>query len=314
MKIKKLLFISHSFPPLVGGIENQNRDLARGLGKLIDVKIIANGKGKYFLPVFAPYAFFKALFLMKKYDACLFGSGVVAPLGFFLKIFHRNKKFFSVIHALDIIYANKKGFLPAIYKHSNIPFIKKMDKLFMVGNASIEEAVKLGFKREKCTFIPNGIYINNIREKHERSELAKLLDMNLEEKTVLLRHSRFVPHKGTSWFIKNIMPKLPENIVLVASGNRVHKNTVGDPDDFPACEKAVKENGLENRIKLLPSISWDHVKILMNTVDILISPNIKNPGSMEGFGINVVEGQACGRVTIGSNMEGIAGRKPFLLA
>ncbi len=306
MKIKKLIFISHSFPPLIGGIENQNRDISRGLGELVHVKVIANGKGKWFLPIFAPYAFFKALFLMSSYDACLFGSGVVAPLGFFLKLFHPKKKFFSIIHALDIIYAKKKDFLAKIYRFSNIPFIKKMDKLFMVGNASVKEAIDMNFEKEKCIFIPNGIYINNIREEHTRDELEKLVNMDLSEKVVLLRHARFVPHKGTSWFIENVMPKLPENIIMIASGNRVHKKTAGDPDDFPACEKAVKENELENRVKLLPSIPWDHVKILMNTVDVLISPNIEYPGSMEGFGINVIEAQACKRTVLGSNREGIA--------
>ena len=44
----KIIFISHSYPPILGGIENQNFNLATGLGKLdqVKIKIISNKKGK----------------------------------------------------------------------------------------------------------------------------------------------------------------------------------------------------------------------------------------------------------------------------
>ncbi len=56
----KLLFVSHSYPPIKGGIENQNYNLAKGLEKLIKVKVIANGRGKWFLPFFLSLGFFES--------------------------------------------------------------------------------------------------------------------------------------------------------------------------------------------------------------------------------------------------------------
>ena len=79
----KILFISHSFPPIIGGIENQNYQLIEALRKSNQVKIIKNTRGKVWLPIFIPIAFFKAFFLMSRYDVCLLGSGVLAPLGSF---------------------------------------------------------------------------------------------------------------------------------------------------------------------------------------------------------------------------------------
>lgn len=302
----RILFLSHSYPPLIGGIENQNRDLSEGLKKIAKVKIIANSKGKHWLPFFVPVAFMKSLFLMTKYDTCLIGSGVLAPLGAVLRFFHPKKKFFSVVHGLDITYANKKGFLSKIYRNINIPSLKRLNQLFMVGNATIEEAVNVGIKRRQCTFIPNGVNTDKLKERHTRQELSKLFGKNTANKKVILRLGRFVPHKGTSWFIDNVMPKLSSEFVMIAAGNRVSKNTAGDQDDFIDCEQIIISNHLENRVKLLPCLQWKDVKTLLNTADLVVSPNIKIPGSMEGFGINIIEAQACERVVVGSNLEGIA--------
>lgn len=301
----RILFISHSYPPTWGGVESQNYNLAENLKKIAEVKVIANGKGKKYLPVFLPVTFFRMLFLMIQYDACILGNGVLAPLGEGVKIFHPRKKFFCVVHGLDITFANKKSFLPKVYKSINIPSLKKLDKLLMVGNATIEEAVKIGIRREQCLFIPNGINPEEFSQKHERKEISKILDADITNKKIIFRLARFVPHKGTSWFIENVMPKLPENVIFVAAGGRVGKKTAGDKDNFLACEQAIKEKNLEKRVWLFPNIAEEKKKILLNTVDIVVSPNIKVPGTMEGFGINAIEAGACGRVVVASALEGL---------
>jgi phosphatidylinositol alpha-1,6-mannosyltransferase len=302
----KILFISHSYPPLVGGIENQNYNLAKTLGEKEQIKIIANSKGKIRLPFFIPWAFLKAFFLMTTYDICLLGSGVLSPLGAALSFFHTKKKFFCIIHGLDITYSNQKGFLPTIYKKINIPSLEKMRKLFAVGNATIDEAVNAGITRKKCVFIPNGVNPDELKEAHTRKELSLLYGKNVDDKKVILRLGRFVPHKGTHWFIENVMPKLSEDIVMIAAGNRVRTSTAGDQDNFLDCEQAIIDNHLQDRVRLLPSLSHKDVKILLNTVDIVVSPNIRISGSMEGFGINVIEAGACERVVLASNLEGLS--------
>lgn len=302
----KILFISHSYPPTIGGVESQNFDLSKSLSDLTDVEIIANTKGKVFLPLFIVQATLQALFKTKNYDACLLGSGVASPIGAFLKLLLSKKKFFCVVHGLDVTYANRKGILPMIYRLVNINSLKRLDQLFMVGNATIEEAVKVGIDRNKCTFIPNGVFEEKLKSNSTRKDLEKLLGMDLENKKVILRLGRFVPHKGTSWFLNNIVSKLPKECIFVAAGNRVAKNTAGDKDDFKTCEEIVAEQGLSKRVVLLPSISWEDVKTLLSNADLVVSPNVKVPGTMEGFGINVIEAAISKRVVIASNLEGLA--------
>lgn len=301
----RILFISHSYPPIWGGVESQNFNLAENLKKVAEVKVIANGKGKIYLPIFLPITLVRMLFLMPKFDVCLLGNGVLAPWGAVAKFFHPRKKYFCVVHGLDITFANKKGFLSKIYKSINIPSLKKLDKLLMVGNTTIEEAVKAGIRREHCIFIPNGINPDEFAEKHERKEISKILGINIDDKKVIFRLGRFVPHKGTSWFVARVMPNLAENVILVAAGGRVGKNTAGDKDDFLVCEKAIKEKNLANRVRLFPNIAEKQKKILLGAADLVVSPNIKVPGTMEGFGINVIEASACGRVVVASALEGL---------
>ncbi|MDD3486807.1 MAG: glycosyltransferase family 4 protein [Candidatus Moranbacteria bacterium] len=301
----KILFVSHSYPPIWGGVESQNYNLSESLKNIAEVKVIANGKGKKFLPIFLPVTFLKMLFLMRKFDACLLGNGVLAPLGAVAKIFHPKKKFFCVVHGLDITFARKKGFLPSVYKAVNIPSLKKMDRLIMVGNATIEEAVKIGIGRDLCKFIPNGINPEEFCETHAREEISKVLKTDVSNKKIIFRLARFVPHKGTSWFLENVMPQLGEDVIIVAAGARVGKNTAGDKDDFSVCEKIVSEKNLKNRVWLIPFIPEDEKRVLLGAADLMISPNVKIPGSMEGFGINAIEAAVCGRVMVASDLEGL---------
>ncbi len=300
----KILFISRAYPPVVGGIEMQNFGLANSLSKIANVKIIANKKGKKNLIPFLFLVFLKGIFCLSKYDVILFGDGVLTPLGVIFKFFYPQKKYIAVIHGLDITFAYKKSLLGKVYKKINIPAHKRMDKLIMVGNETIEEAAKIGIPRKLCVFIPNGLDVNEIRGQYTRSDCEKLIGLNLEGKKLIFRGGRFVKHKGVEWFIREVMKKLPENYVFVAAGGIV-TSVAGDESDFENCQKAAKDNYLQNRVVLLGNVSRESMKVLFNQCDLYVSPNIGVPGSMEGFGINAIEGAACGKVVLASNLQGL---------
>lgn len=314
----KILFISRAYPPVVGGIEMQNFGISEALSRIADVRIIANKKGKKGLPVFLLGLIFKGLLIVKDYDAVLFGDGVLSPIGVFWKIFYPKKKFLSIIHGLDITYTHKKTFLSKIYKYVNIPCHKKLDKLIIVGNETIVEAVKIGIPQEKCAFIPNGLDPKEICEIHSRQDSENLLGIVLKDKKVIFRAGRFVKHKGVEWFIRNVMPRLSENYIFIAAGPKVSQKTAGDENYLEHSEFAVEELNLQDRVKLLTKLNRSEIKVLFNACDLYVSPNIKVPGTMEGFGITAIEAGACGRVVLASNLEGlkdaiIDGENGFLL-
>ncbi len=304
-KKPRILFISHSYPPTFGGLERQNQEIFEALSEITGTKLIANTHGKKFLPIFIVWAFFKSLFILSDYDVVLFGNGIPAPIGIVLRFFYPRKKYIAIIHGLDVTFAKKKTLLGRIYRSVNIPSLKKMNRLIMVGNETIEEAVKLGVPRDLCVFIPNGVNPETIIRKTDRKEMEKILGMDISEKKVILRVARFVPHKGVEWFIRNVMPNIPENYIFVAVGGVVSSAITGNENAFDKCQKAIKELYLENRVKLIGNIPEEDKLILLNAADLYVSPNIKVHGTMEGFGINAIEAAACERVVVVSNHEGL---------
>lgn len=314
----KILFISRAYPPILGGIENQNAGIAKHLGRLTDVTIIANTRGKRFLPFFLPYVLIRSLFLLPKHDVILLGDGVLGPLGAFLSICFPKKKFVSIIHGLDITFAKKSSLMGVVYRNINIPSLKMLDRLIMVGNETIEQAVATGIDRGRCTFIPNGIDPDALYKYIDRAQLDTLLGVSTRNKKIILRVGRYVRHKGVLWFLKNVLPKLPEEYIFIAAGGVPKNGTAGDNNIYPLCEKEIKRLSLEKRAFLLKNISQEGLQTLFNTCDLYVSPNIPVSGSLEGFGINLLEAASCGKVVLASNHEGLKdavhdGKNGFLL-
>ena len=301
----RILFISRAFPPITGGIENQNAALAEWLPKHATVRTLANHGGKAALPFFTIRTFFLGLFLIPKYDVVLLGDGVLAPLGFAFRVFFWKKTIAVVLHGLDLTFATKKGFLSTLYRFMNIPCLKTFNLYIPVSQETLDTAVKVGLSREKCVVINNGIDPATLSGNFTRSDLATFLGVDLTNKSVIVRVGRYVKHKGNEWFIRNVMPLLLDNVILITAGAVVKKSTPGDADIYPACQAAVTELGLEKRVKLLTNLPWEKIKLLYHTADIVVSPNIVVPGTMEGFGISVIEAALCGRPVIASNLQGL---------
>jgi len=285
-----ILFISRAYPPVVGGIENQNYELAAWLSKIADVQKIINTKGKKFLPVFLPYAKCKALFLTGKYDVAFLGDGVLAPIGWAIKIVRR-KPVICVLHGLDITYRN------FIYQKLWVNFfIRKMDKLICVGQETVRVAKEKGLDEKKLVFIPNGVDTEKFCEPHMKEELEKIIGEKLNNRKIILSTGRLAVHKGVDWFSENVIPMLPDNVLFVVAGDGAKRKDI---------EKIIEQRGVQNKIKMLGRVSDKDLKILYNTADIYVKPNIKVEGTMEGFGLVAIEAASCKLPVIASNLEGL---------
>lgn len=289
----RILFISRAYPPVTGGIENQNYELSRWLPREphVTVKTVANKKGKKFLPFFLPYAAIMAVFRMKKFDALLLGDGVLSEVGWFSKLFHPKKPVVCIVHGLDLTFNFN------LYQKLWVGFfIKKMDRLIAVGNETKRVAIKRGISNDKVFFIPNGVDTDKHLESHSREDLEKILNEDLRDKKIILTSGRLAKRKGVAWFIENVMPRLPFNIIYAVSG---------DGPDRKNIENAIKEHKMADRVKLLGYVSNETRNVLLNTCDLFIQPNIKVEGDMEGFGISVIEAASCKLPVIASRLEGL---------
>lgn len=285
----KILFISHSYPPIVGGVESQNFELYTWLSKSAEVKLLANRK-RWLIPFFLKYVSVRALFSAKNYDVVLLGSCLLSPVGWLIKKFTRTPVV-SVAHGLDLTWKN-----PIYQKLWLGVFIPSLDKLVAVGNETIKVGMERGISQEKFVFIPNGVDTEKFLELHTREELEKVVGEKLDDKKILLTTGRLAVHKGVDWFVDQVMPKMGEDVLYLIAGDGEKRKDI---------EEAIRKNGLENRVKMLGRVSDENLRVLYNTSDAYIKPNIKVEGTMEGFGLVVVEAASCKLPVVASRLEGL---------
>lgn len=297
-----ILFISRAYPPVVGGIENQNYDLGEWLGKVASVKILANKKGRKFLPIFAPYALFYTIFNLRKFDAILLGDGVLSFIAWSVRLFSE-KPVICVAHGLDINYNSAslgvwyEKFLVALYKNLWVKtFLPSVIHFVTVGNETIRLLEEINIPQEKITFIPNGIDTTKFKSSATRADLGKFLEKNLDGKYVLLTSGRLARRKGVAWFVRNVMPNLPENVLYIVAGDGPDKKNILD---------AIREKKLEERVRAIGYKGNDVRDMLFHTCDVFVQPNIKIEGDLEGFGLSVIEAAYCGIPVVAAHLEGL---------
>jgi phosphatidyl-myo-inositol dimannoside synthase len=286
---RKLLFISRTFPPVVGGIERQNAEIAHALAAICDVRVIANRRGKYLLPLFLPWATLQALLLLPHYDAVLLGDGVLGITGFILKLLTR-KPVFCIVHGLDLTYTSR------VYQRLWVQtFLPRLDRLIAVGNATLAEGVRRGIPAARIVYLPNGV-TPPPRRNCSRDGLAALIGRT-PRRMVLLTLGRLVKRKGVAWFVENVVPLLDNDITYVVAG--------AGPEHAHIAA-AIRTHGLEDQVVLVGSVTDADKELLFCTADIFIQPNIPVSGDMEGFGLVVLEAAARELVVIASRLEGLA--------
>lgn len=287
----KLLFITRKYPPKVGGMEKVSFALANEFSKRVDTTIISWGKSQKYLPYFLLAALVKSIFLIpsKKIDHIHLGDALLSPLGLFLKIFFKIKTTVTV-HGLDITFK----FLP--YQFIVPKCVARLDKIICNSNATLVECIKRGIPKDKCTVIPWGVYPEEFKVEATRKDLERIVGENLNGKKVIITVGRLIERKGVYWFIKNVFVNLPKNTIYLV---------IGEGKERERIKKLIKDLNLLDRVLLLGKIAEQDLKVVYNTSDLFVMPNIRVNDDMEGFGVVAIEAASAGLNVIGSNIEGI---------
>ncbi|MFH1841363.1 MAG: glycosyltransferase family 4 protein [Candidatus Nealsonbacteria bacterium] len=293
----RVLFITRQYPPKKGGMEKVAYELYVYFKKKVDVDLIKWGGTNKWLSLVLPIFLLKSIFILltKKIDVIYLGDGLLAPLGFLLKAF--GKKTAITIHALDITYKNR------LYQYLIPKCVKRLDKVICISCSTKEECLKRNIPENKIIMIPDGIsdefYIQNKNKEELKNELERKFNVSLKNKKILLSVGRLVERKGFNWFIGNVLSPLikqREDIIYLIAGKGRFREKI---------EQTIKENKLENYAKLLGGITDKELKLLYNSADIFLMPNIPVAGDAEGFGIVILEAASCELPVIASNLEGI---------
>ena len=149
---------------------------------------------------------------------------------------------------------------------------------------------------EKLVFIPNGINTNEFIADYSWTAIEEIFGRKLVQEKILLTSGRLAKRKGVAWFIRNVMPKLPENVLYVVAGDGADRENIA---------QAIQENNMAERVKMIGYMEDSVRDMLFHTCDLFIQPNIKIVGDMEGFGLSVIEAAYCGIPVLAANLEGL---------
>ncbi len=238
--------------------------------------------------VFAISILPKALVASRHVDIVHIGDPVLSFVGWCIAKF-RQIPVVVTVHGLDILYPNP------LYQL----YLKLFFRNFTHYIAISEYAKKLLRKQgvhKNVTVIPPGITDTSILHTYTRNDLGKLLYRNVSHRTVFATTGRLVARKGHAWFIKDVMTRLPRTALYAIAGDGPEREHIA------ALIKSLK---LEDRIIMLGRISEEDKKILLQTIDAFIQPNISIQGDAEGFGIAPIEAALHGRAVFASNVDGI---------
>lgn len=229
-------------------------------------------------------------------DVVHLGDPVLALHGWLIrKLFH--KPIAVTIHGLDVTYANP------VYQ-LYLKLFGQFDLCLPISQYAQQLLKESGIRNQESRVITPGVHDRYFNPSINRDQLAKLLqkstNYNLSPTTsVLLTTGRLVKRKGHAWFIENVLPHLPNTVYVIA----------GDGPEKQRLEEMAAETSpdrAESKVILLGRVSDEDLKVLYNTVDAFIQPNITVEGDAEGFGLVLLEASLCQRPVFAANLDGIS--------
>lgn len=293
-----MVFITRKFPPSVGGMETLAADVWATLeaGSGAGARLLAHRGANRWLPIWLPIAALRTVVLVwrKKVDTVLTGDVVMfllmGPLLRVLRVPHA-----TMAMGKDIVWANRG------YQRVVRAGLRKAPLILAISSATAEAAIASGASPERVRVVRLGAHDPQVTADERRAARADLQERYAinDGAVILLTLGRLVRRKGVEWFIREVIPNIPDLsscvVYLVAGGGA----------DGPRIAAAVAELPDRTRVKVLGPVSADDREILMRGADIFIQPNVAVPGDMEGFGLVAVEAAMRGPLVLASDLEGL---------
>jgi phosphatidylinositol alpha-1,6-mannosyltransferase len=180
-----------------------------------------------------------------------------------------------------------------------------LDVLFPISRATADECIARGADPARIQVVPCGAEPDRFPEVDDRSATrGALLDELIRAgeppiahgALLLLSIGRHQERKGFHWFVNEVMPRLPADVVYLIGGSGPMTPTI---------REAVRRHALDDRVRVLGRVTESMLTALYRGADLFIMPNIPVRGDMEGFGVVMLEAGLSGLPVLASNIEGI---------
>ncbi|UPG91120.1 glycosyltransferase family 4 protein [Luteibacter aegosomaticola] len=219
----------------------------------------------------------------RRADVVHVGDLVLWPLALAARWFRSAPRVAITAYGLDVIYGQRKGLLPRIYATYlalGVRLIGQRVRIIAISQETARLCRDAGFA--DVVVVTLGVDLPTSAPPPDEAPGPFILFVG-----------RLVRRKGAAWFIREVLPLLPDAMGLLVVGKD------WDPDEVAALRES-------SRVDYREVVSSAELFALRRSATVVVMPNIPSGGTdVEGFGLTAVEAGADGGVLLASGIEGI---------
>jgi glycosyltransferase involved in cell wall biosynthesis len=331
----KILFITHKYPPSVGGMEKQSYELINRMSQRHECIVLAH-KGETSIVRFFYTLKSRVAAILNEYpdiEIIHLNDGLMAAFFWLLGVKRLGKKVYITFHGLDVV------FPLGLYQRWLLPKLQRYNGFICVSHATYNECLHRGFDAAKLHIVNNGVDVVaplTFDRKEQEVMAMKYQSLNIKPSDiVVVGVGRPVRRKGFSWFAANVLPLLPSHYKYLHVGQigassfsmqrflpqgilKMWHLFMGSTNDGQNLFDLSQSKEYRGRVILTGRISDGLKNYIISKAALAIMPNIKDAGDMEGFGLVALEVSIQGKTILASGIEGITdaihdGKNGYLL-
>ncbi len=312
----KVLLITRNLPPLSGGMEVLNAEMARGLSQSFDVSVmgpqgseITSELRQRFvaLPLQPLWRFMLAALAKglrqvanEKPSVVLGGSGLMAPVVLLLARM-RGAHAVIYLHGLDIAVDHW------LYQRVWTAAIRRADRLIVNSEPSAQLARNIGVPNDRIRVVHPGVSLPKDWPSAEQLEAFRI-KYQLEGKQILLSVGRLTTRKGLLEFVENALPAIvercPESVLLVIGDAPQHAlyAKAQTPTQIAQAARALR---LDKHVRFIGTLPHAQLREPYCAAAVHVFPVREIAGDPEGFGMVAIEAASHGLPTVAFRTGGV---------
>ena len=218
MKKLRVLFLTRKWAPAIGGMEAYSMELAKELSHRVDltVRFLSGTKDGYPPRIRRLiYFLFSSLVYLwrtrRNFDVVHFGDFVLFSLAWWHALWAPSITRIVSVHGLDLLFGNRPGWKSTLYSQFVSWAVQRQALVAcFLANSRYTATLCSELNLQKVGVIPLSI--------KSKKNLPVFSPKRSGQERYILFLVRLVRRKGASWFARNVLPALPDDVRFYVAG------------------------------------------------------------------------------------------------